>query len=83
MSFQAVVKTVMFLALLFVMLYIGMNNTHQIDFQFPIAGVTAKNPIRQPAAILYFGVFAVGVFAGMLLHTGKGGGKKASSSKDK
>lgn len=83
MSFQAVVKTVMFLALLFVMLYVGMNNTHQINFQFPIAGTTAQKPIQAPAAILYFGVFAVGVFAGMLLHNGKGGGKKSSSSKEK
>ena len=84
MSFKAVLKTVMFLALLFVIMYVGMNNTHTINFQFPIAGTTAKNPIQAPAAIIYFGVFAVGVFAGMLLHTGsKGGGKKAGSSKDK
>lgn len=83
MSFKAVVKTLMFLALLFVMLYVGMNNPHQIDFQFPIAGTTAKDPIHAPAALIYFGVFAVGVFAGMLLHTGQGGGKKSGSGKDK
>ncbi len=82
MSFKAVVRTVLFLALLFVMLYVGMNNPQQIDFQFPIAGTTAKNPIHAPAAILYFGVFAVGVFAGMLLHTGKGA-KRGSSGKEK
>ena len=76
MSLKAVVKTVVFLALLFVMLYLGMNNTQQIDFQFPIAGTTAKNPIHATAALIYFGVFAVGVLAGTLLHTGKAGGRR-------
>lgn len=81
MSFSAVIKSIGFLAILFVMLYVGMNNPQQIDFQFPIAGTTAKDPIHAPAAIIYFGVFAVGVLAGTLLHTGKTA--KRSSSKDK
>lgn len=83
MSFSAVIKSIGFLLILFVMLYVGMNNPHPIDFQFPIAGTTAKNPIHAPAAIIFFGVFAVGVLAGTLLHTGKGGGKRSSGSKDK
>ncbi|MEO7597320.1 MAG: hypothetical protein ABIV50_00185 [Opitutus sp.] len=83
MSFQSVRKTVLFLALLFVMLYVGMNNTKPIDFQFPIVGITAKDPIHQAAAIIYFGVFAVGVLAGTLLHGGSKGGRKSSSSRDK
>lgn len=83
MSFKAVLKSVLFLVLLFVMLYVGMNNPQQIDFQFPIAGTTAKNPIHAPAAIIYFGVFAVGVLAGTLLHSGKGGGRKSAGGKDK
>ena len=81
MSFQAVIKSVLFLALLFVMLYVGMNNPHKIDFLFPIAGITAKAPIHAPAASIFFGVFAVGVLAGTLLHTNKGG--KKSGGKDK
>ena len=81
MSFQAVIKSIVFLALLFVVLYMGMNNPHRIDFRFPIAGVTASEPIRAPAAIIYFGVFAVGVLAGTLLHSSKGG--KKSSGKEK
>jgi uncharacterized membrane protein YciS (DUF1049 family) len=79
MSFKAVVKSVVFLALLFVMLYVGMNNPQQIDFQFPVAGTTAKNPIHAPAAMIYFGVFAVGVLAGTLLHTSRGGGRKGGA----
>ena len=82
MSFKAVLKSIAFLCLLFVVLYVGMNNPQRIDFQFPIAGTTAKDPIRAQAAIIYFAMFAVGVFAGMLLHTGKPA-KKSAGGKEK
>lgn len=77
MSFKAVLKTIWFLALLFVMLYVGLNNPDPINFHFPIAGTTAKEPIRASAALIFFAMFAAGVFAGMALHTGGGGKKKA------
>ena len=76
MSFSAFLKTLWFLAMLFIVLYTGMNNLQVIDFNFPIAGTTAKNPIHAQAALIFFGVFAVGMLAGMVLHTG-GGKKKA------
>lgn len=79
---KAVVKTVALLAILFVMLYVGMNNTHLIDFHFPVAGTTNKSPIHASAALVYFGVFAVGLLAGTILAVGRGpanGGKKAGS----
>jgi hypothetical protein len=82
--FKAVFKTFFLLIILFVMLYVGMNNTKEIDFSFPIAGTTDKKPIHESAALIYFGVFAVGVLAGTMLHSGGGGAKKsASSSKEK
>jgi hypothetical protein len=85
--FKAVVKTIALLAILFVMLYVGMNNTQEIDFRFPVAGVTAKKPIHASAALIYFGVFVVGVLGGTLLHASgggeKAGGKKSSGAKDK
>ena len=82
---KAVVKTIAFIAILFVMLYVGMNNTHAIDFNFPIAGATAKTPIHANAALIYFGVFAVGVLAGTILTVGagSGGAKKSGGGKDK
>jgi len=81
--FKAVLKIFSLLIILFVMLYVGMSNTKEIDFNFPIAGTPAKNPLRAPAGLIYFGVFAVGVLAGTMLH-GSGGGKKSSgSAKDK
>ena len=76
---KAVVKTLALLAILFVMLYVGMNNTHVIDFHFPVAGANAKTPIHSSAALIFFGVFAVGVLAGTILAVGghsAGGGKK-------
>lgn len=84
MSFSAVLKSIVFLGILFVMLYVGMNNPNPIDFHFPIAGTTSKDPIHASAALIFFGVFAVGVLAGTMLHSGGGGGKKKSSaSRDK
>ena len=46
MSFKAFLKTLWFLAMLFIVLYVGMNNLQVIDFNFPIAGTTAKKPIH-------------------------------------
>ena len=67
------------------MLYVGMNNTHEIVFRFPVAGITEKKPIHASAALIYFGIFAVGLLAGTIINVGgsKGGGKKSSSSRDK
>ena len=73
MSFKAVLKSIAFLSILFVMLYVGMNNTENINFSFPVA---LKERIKAPAAIIFFGMFAVGVLAGTLLHSG-GGARKS------
>ncbi|MBP6506895.1 MAG: hypothetical protein KA257_04965 [Opitutaceae bacterium] len=80
MNFKAILRTLVFLAMLFVLLYVGMNNTQVIDFYFPIAGTTTKAPIHASAALIYFGVFAIGVFAGMALHT-SGDSKKSGKAK--
>ncbi len=85
---KAVVKTIALLVILFVMLYVGMSNPQVIDFHFPLAGTTAKEPIRASAALIYFGIFAVGLLAGTILavggKTGPGGGDgKKSGSKNK
>ncbi len=78
---KAILKTVALLAILFVMLYVGMHNPHPIDFQFPVAGTTAKTPLRAPAALLYFGVFAIGLLAGTILHFGGDKGGRKSGGK--
>jgi uncharacterized membrane protein YciS (DUF1049 family) len=80
--FKAVLKTIALLMIFFVMLYVGMKNTHEIDFHFPVAGTTAQAPIHASAALIYFGVFAVGVLAGTILTVGEGRGRKGAA-KDK
>ena len=80
---KAVCKTIALLVILFVMLYVGMNNGHEIDFHFPIIGTTAKKPIHASAALIYFGIFAIGLLAGTMLHFGGGGRKNSGGSKDK
>jgi uncharacterized membrane protein YciS (DUF1049 family) len=77
MSFKTFLRTLVFLAMLFVVLYAGMNNTETISFSFPLA---FEKPVHQQAGIIFFVIFAVGVLAGTMLH---GGGKGRSSSKDK
>lgn len=75
---KAVIKTIALLAILFIMLYVGMNNTHRIDFHFPVAGTTSKTPVRASAALIYFGVFAVGLLAGTIVTVG---GRSATGRK--
>jgi hypothetical protein len=82
MSFKVLFKTVVFLAILFVVLFIGINNGQSADFYFP--GVLAKK-LTTTAALIYFGMFAVGVIAGAVLAVGSGGGgsKSKPSKADK
>lgn len=80
MNFKLFLRTFLFLAILFVMLYVGMTNTESIKFNFPLA---YDKPVIQPAALIYFGIFAVGVLAGTMFNIGGGkGSSKSSKSKD-
>ena len=78
MGFKIFLRLVVFLAMLFVLLYVGMNNTKPIDFSFPMA--FAKG-VSEPAALIYFGIFSIGVIAGAMLNFG--GGKKSSPKSEK
>jgi len=78
MGFKIFLRIVVFLAMLFVLLYVGMNNTQPIAFSFPM--VFAKG-VSEPAALIYFGIFAIGVIAGAMLNFG--GGKKSSAKSEK
>lgn len=79
MSFKVLFRSLVFLAILFVVLYAGINNTQSIEFSFPL--VFQKN-IREPAALVYFALFAIGVLGGTMLTAG-GGGRRGGGSKDK
>ena len=82
LMFKAVLKTVALLIIMFVMLYVGMNNTHAIDFRFPLAGGSAKEPIRASAALIFFGVFAVGLVAGTIITVGGRVGRKRGGARE-
>jgi hypothetical protein len=71
-------RAIVFLAMLFAVLYIGINNTRSIEFSFPLL---LPKPVQATAAIIYFAVFAVGVVAGIAL--GSGGQKPKASSEGK
>jgi hypothetical protein len=72
MNVKALLRTAVFLLILFVVIYVGTENTHSIDFRFPLL---LSKPVHASAAWIYFAVFAVGVFGGTMLHSG-GSGKK-------
>jgi uncharacterized membrane protein YciS (DUF1049 family) len=72
MSVKAIFKLIVFLALLFIILYIGVNNRQSADFNFPLL---LDKKATTDAWEIYFGMFAIGVFAGAVLMAG--GGRKA------
>jgi uncharacterized membrane protein YciS (DUF1049 family) len=77
MSFKVLLKLVVFLATLFVFLYIGAYNKQAADFNFPIL---LDKKLTTDAWEIYFGMFAVGVVAGTILMLGSGKGRSAAKS---
>ena len=51
MNFKTFLRTLVFLLMLFVVLYAGMNNIEEISFSFP--GVLQKS-VRAQAGIIFF-----------------------------
>jgi hypothetical protein len=75
MSFKVLFRSLVFLPILFVVLYTGINNTQSIEFSFPML---FPKSLHESAAMIYFCLFAVGVLGGTLLTAGggrRGGGK--------
>jgi uncharacterized integral membrane protein len=76
-----VMKAIVFLKLLVVsaifllLVLIGLNNRATVDFSLP---PVLAEVIRQPAALMYFGFFAVGLLTGAVLCIP--GGKSAGKS---
>jgi len=79
MGIKSVLKLIIFLGLLFVVLYIGVNNRQSADFNFPLV---LEKKATTDAWEIYFGMFAIGVFAGAVLMAG-GGGKGRTPKSDK
>lgn len=79
MNFKVVLRSILVLAICFVMLYVGLYNPQRIDFYFPIA---LAHKLTESAGLIYFGIFAVGFLAGTVLTAG-GGKRSSGGSRDK
>jgi uncharacterized integral membrane protein len=73
---RLIFKTAFTAALLLLLVLMGMNNRQTVEFNLP--PLLAKTE-KQPAAIMYFGFFAVGLLAGAVLTAGKKGGGKSKT----
>jgi len=74
MSAKLIFKTLFLILILLLLVLMGMNNLQRTSFTLP---PLLKAKIEQPAAIMYFAFFAVGVLSGTILTAGgkKGAGK--------
>jgi len=68
MSAKILIKTVFFMAVLLLLLLMGMHNRSPVDFSLP---PVMKQTFQQPAALMYFAFFGVGVLTGAVI-TGSG-----------
>ncbi len=73
MNAKLLLKTIFLIVVLLLLVLMGMHNRSYINFTLP---PLLKDHISQPAAIMYFGFFAVGVLTGTVLTAGSGGGRR-------
>ena len=72
MNTKLLFKTIFLILVLLLLVLMGMNNRDDVNFVLP---PLLKKAISQPAAIMYFGFFAVGLLTGAILTAGGKGGK--------
>jgi uncharacterized integral membrane protein len=77
MNIRLLLKTVFVIAVLLLLVLMGMNNRQMVDLSMP---PLLPKTQKQPAAIMYFGFFAVGLLTGTILTAG---GKSGGRSKTK
>jgi uncharacterized integral membrane protein len=77
MNSKLLLKTLFMIAILSLLVLMGMNNRQTVDLSLP---PLVPKTQRLPAALMYFGFFAIGVLTGTVLTAGgkKGGGKSKS-----
>ena len=76
MNPKLLLKTLFLILVLLLLVLMGMHNRSTVDFTLP---PLIDRAIKQPAALMYFAFFAVGVLTGTILTAGtgkKGGGAK-------
>jgi uncharacterized integral membrane protein len=77
MNPKLLLKTLFMIAILSLLVLMGMNNRQTVKLSLP---PLIPKTQELPAALMYFGFFAVGVLTGTVLTAGvkKGGGKSKS-----
>ena len=76
MNAKTFFRTLGFLLILLVVIFISKENTDPIKFHFSLL---LGKPVQASAAFVYFAMFAMGVIGGTLLHGGGSGGSAGSS----
>lgn len=79
MNFKLLFKTLFLIVVLLLLVLMGMHNRELISFTLP---PLLAQKVKQPAAIMFFAFFAVGVLTGTILTAGgkKGGGSKSAKA---
>ena len=77
MSAKLIFKTLFMIAVLLLLVLMGMNNRDTVRFALP---PIISQAVTQPAAIMYFAFFAVGVLTGTILTAGRSGKSGGGSS---
>ena len=67
MNVIMLLKTVFVTAILLLLVLIGLNNSAPVDFNLP---PLLAAQVKQPAALMYFAFFAVGLLTGAVLSIG-------------
>jgi len=67
MNIIVLLKTVLVTAILLLLVLIGLNNNAPVDFKLP---PVLSATVQQPAALMYFAFFGVGLLTGALLSIG-------------
>ena len=80
MNFKLLLKTIFLVLVLLLLVIMGMNNRQTVGLVLP--PILPKGQ-HLPAAIMYFGFFAVGVLSGTILTAGKKGGGSGKSKPQK
>lgn len=67
MNILMLIKIVLVTAIFLLLVLIGLNNSAPIDFNLP---PLLTSVVQKPAALMYFGFFAVGLITGAILSVG-------------
>lgn len=78
MNPKLLLKTVFVIAILSLLVLMGMHNRGDSTLTLP---PLLQKTFHLPAALMYFGFFAIGVLTGTILTVGGGGKRSSSKSK--